>query len=741
MFRIFLLSATLAAAALHAAELAIDNSLIRVRFTTPGNTYTLAALPSGRVFVPDGSLGTSTGTARVQPIDDSTFGRGTAIAINGVPRILLFPKLPFALFRDTVRSPLTDRFQLPAFTPELGNVPLKVLGTGGLADAAKATGSYMWLTVADPTTRHGVVTGWITSERGSGVVFPESTEGRLRVRPQIDYGKLRLAPGAEQQTETLAVGYFDDARLGMEAWADAVAKVYDIHLPPQPDGYCTWYHARASSEKELPQQAAFAAEQLKPFGLSFLQIDDGWQDGEKLNGPKKNFTRINPAGPYPHGMQATAAMIRSHGFTPGIWWMPFAGTFNDPWFAQHQDWFAKREDGKPYDVFWGGTSLDMSHPGAREYVAATARTLSRDWGFKYFKMDGLWTGSATEMQYVNAAYRDDHIGNAVLHNPDKTNVEVYRDGLKLVREAAGRDVFFLGCNTAQNMRVYGASFGLVDAMRIGPDNGPGWKSLLVGPLAGSHNYHLHGRVWYNDPDPLYVRASMPIEHARLIASWVAVSGQFSVSSDAYAALPADRLDILKRTLPSHHAEARPVDLFEQDLPRVWHVRGGEGRDIIGLFNWDAKPATIEYSAERLGLPNASRYEAFEFWSNAPLPSFSGTLKVTVPPQSAMVIAVRPESGHPQVLSTSRHITQGVIDLKEERWSGDELSGVSQTVAGDPYELRISTAGRQAVAASADDAVADIQSTGGILRVTLRPNATTSSGGKAVKWRVRFAARR
>ena len=48
----------------------------------------------------------------------------------------------------------------------------------------------------------------------------------------------------------------------------------------------------------------------------------------------------------------------------------------------------------------------------------------------------------------------------------------------LVRDAAGPNVFFLGCNTPQNMRVYGGSFGLLDAMRIGPDNGTGWDALI-----------------------------------------------------------------------------------------------------------------------------------------------------------------------------------------------------------------------------------------------------------------------
>ena len=52
-----------------------------------------------------------------------------------------------------------------------------------------------------------------------------------------------------------------------------------IKLRPQPVGYCTWYHAGSSNEKQLAEQTKFATEKLAPFGFSVMQIDDGWQEG------------------------------------------------------------------------------------------------------------------------------------------------------------------------------------------------------------------------------------------------------------------------------------------------------------------------------------------------------------------------------------------------------------------------------------------------------------------------------
>src|SRR6201999_4534019 len=145
--------------------------------------------------------------------------------------------------------------------------------------------------------------------------------------------------------------------------------------------------------------------------------------------------------------------------TPGLWFMRFAGTFDDPWFASRQDLFAKHADGKPYDTKWGGTCLDITNPKAQEYLRTIAKQIARGWGFGYVKMDGLWTGLAAKIMYINSDYKDDDFGDAVLFDPTKTNVEAFRTGLEIVREAAGPKVFFLGCNNAQNMRTYGGAFG------------------------------------------------------------------------------------------------------------------------------------------------------------------------------------------------------------------------------------------------------------------------------------------
>jgi hypothetical protein len=731
----------------------IENELLRVAVRANGDGLEITDKASRRTFI-TGDFNANGGTAKIVTLSEKKFGAGKGIQIsypNGdYDLVMVFPKLPFALICSSIRNngsvaAVTRMVRPFQATVDLGKPAsaLTTLGTGGLLAADKNPGSYDWLAVADPATRNGVVFGWLTHDRGDGVLFSKVEGDTVRVGGQIDYGRLRIAPGKSERLETLAVGYFKDARLGLESWADEIAKVYDIHLPPQPVVFCTWYsqpYGGSSDATHLAETAAFAEKNLKPFGFSVIQIDDHWQAGIKGDGPKRNFTTHDPNGPYPKGMKAAADNVKAHGISPGLWFLPFAGTVGDPLFDGHEDWFVKHENGEPYTVKWGGTCLDMTYAPAREHLREVVDRITHEWGFQYIKIDGLWTGTSTPIEYVNTGYKEDGIGDAVFHDPNKSNIEAYRDGLKLVRAAAGKDVFILGCNGPQNMRSYGGAFGLVDGMRVGPDNKSDWKNLLRGPTFGSRHYFLNGRVWYNDPDPLYVRDSVPLNQAQLICSWVTISGALNTSSEWYPGLSPERLDLLKRTMPSHGLPARPVDLFEDDLPGAWLLtddRHAVRRDVIGLFNWEQHEKQFTDSLEKLGLNGKTDYVAFDYWKNALVPTIKGQLQISVPGQSCCVLALRPVANHPQLISTSRHITQGVVDVLDEKWDGASktLSGRSKIVGGDPYELRVVLPDKNWRAAAVEisgGGAAPVTQTDELVRATIQ-SATSGEVG----WAMRF----
>ena len=608
---------------------------------------------------------------------------------------------------------------------------LKALGTGGITPVDGHSGSFAFLAVVEPKSRKGVVAGWITNEKASGVIqsgFDE--EGNIVIRPFAEYGLMEVPANAAVKKDVFAYGFFDDCRKGLEQYADMIAAHYRISLPRQMAGYTTWYDdLHGYSHREGAGTAASAREfadaavrhNLKAYGFDFYQIDDFWQSGNAgINGPARDFFHVNPDGPFPGGFKETTGYFSARGLIAGLWTMPFGGLSREPFFADKQDIFATaaetsegatggaRSDfagfalaqtaGHPFETVWGGTIIDLTKPSGRKYVADLCRLVTSDWGFRYIKFDGMWTGHGGDL-LGGATWRNDHYDNIVRADMTKTGVEAFRIGVKTMREASEPGTFLLACNSAQNPRSIAASYGLIDGMRIGGDNGPIDEfpdRYLEGPTAATPRYFYNGRVWYNDPDPIYVRDAVPLGRARLFASWGGVSGLMFNFSDWLPKLSDGRVDLLKRTMAPHGIrECRPVDYFENLTSHVWEVGEGE-RKVFGLFNWKTNETLkVEYPAAYCGLDPEKAYVAFDFWRNELVPQFKGRFALDVPPDDCRVIAVHEVLGRPFVLSTSRHVASPLFDVKTERWdeSTRTLSGVSRVVPGEEYELRIFADGK------------------------------------------------
>ena len=100
--------------------------------------------------------------------------------------------------------------------------------------------------------------------------------------------------------------------------------------------------------------------------------------------------------------------------------------------------------------------------------------------------------------------------------------------------------------------------------------------------------------------------------------------------------------------------------------------------------------------------------------------------------------VTASSEAPNVISTSRHILQGAVDLLARTWNGN-LSGISRVVADDAYELRITLPDGfkiSSVELSPEDQTAGVTVTQsespGLARVTLHPQTS-----RDVKWIIHF----
>jgi hypothetical protein len=750
--------------------ISIENKFITASFSPITRTVMLQAKGSNTNFVEDGFLEGAGQQVRNEEFNSPIFGKGSRLVIKrldgGEIFLDVFDNSPFLFVsqcvvnntKETVDYRKLNPFQ---FTINLNASvkDLKTLGTGGLLDPSSNSGSYLFLTTVNPKTREGVVTGWLTNERGSGVILPKVANNKIEINTQVDYGHLLIEPNGTERIETLVIGYFKDARKGEEHYADAIAQQLNIKLRKRNAVYCTWYAEKnggAGNEKSTIELADFVNKNLKKHGMGVIQLDDLWQDGGKYNGPCRAFDRIKKDGPYPNGFSTTVKAINDAGLTAGIWWMPFARNHQDPEYKDRLNWFAKTTNGMPFETPWGGTSLDLTYPAVQEHLVNTAKTL-KGWGFKYFKMDGLWTGTVTNQVYINDGYKNDSIGNCqLLYNPKKSQIQAYREGLQLLRNTVGDDVFFSGCCVSQNMRSFGASIGKVDAMRIGPDFNHDGQGIRTGVIRASRLYFLNGRIWWNDPDPSVVRekgvaeadasctGTPSLETARILPSWVSLNSQFFLCSDWLPNLPNERMDILKRCMQNHAGVSRPIDAFDATIPSIWLTTdsaSGSRRDVIGLFNWEKTSKTIESTLAWADLDSTKNYFAFDFWGNKYLGEISKRIAYTVPGENCLILGLRAKEGHPLVLSTSQHITQGIVDLKKENWKKNTLTGSSSVIAGDTYEIRIAGMNdtkkwKLARAVIVGDKNAQVkivpQTEDGLIRVQI-----TSSQTKVINWEVKF----
>lgn len=203
-------------------------------------------------------------------------------------------------------------------------------------------------------------------------------------------------------------------------------------------------------------------------------------------------------------------------------------------------------------------------------------------------------------------------------------------------------------------------------------------------------YFLHNIAWYCDPDVILLRPSLPIEQARAWATLQGLTGQALLFSNRMLDLPESRVEILKKISPP--VDIKPMDLFpSRRNKRIWDLKINHlerNYDVVGFFNFNEEDKEIIYlSWKGLGLPDLSIH-VFDFWNSEYLGAWEKGISIEIPPASCKVLTFLPDNGNIQLISTSRHITQGWIDLISIKFDERELNleGGNKVIGKDPYEL-------------------------------------------------------
>ena len=449
-------------------------------------------------------------------------------------------------------------------------------------------------------------------------------------------------------------------------------------------GWTSWFAFLDSvTEADIRRTADVMAEALAPWGYEFLQIDDGYER-EPIGVPDH---WLQPNAKFPSGLSGLSAYIAGRGLKPGIWTNT---TFHDRAYAlAHPAYFVADSAGRPAYGNWVGYVMDGANPATlSDLVRPVYDTLARE-GWRYFKVDAL----------RHLRYEGYNSWAEAFERRGLDRIAVYRGFVQTIRDAIGPGAFLLAC-----WGIRPELAGLVDAVRVGTDG------FGYGGLAEYNSFN--NVVWRNDPDHIQIAApdgfrattlasltgsllmltDRPEVYrtARVEAARRAAPVPFTVPEQVYDVDPSRSSRIGEANVSVSGSGPRPFDAdqrLEVPLYLLDVSRPFERWTVLARTGGAESP--IRFAD--LGLAGDREYLVFEFWTKKLLGSFAGSFAPgRVDPRFLVQdFCIRERADHPQLVATSRHVTCGAPDLVDERWSGDTLSGVSDLVGGDTYDLYLS----------------------------------------------------
>jgi hypothetical protein len=493
---------------------------------------------------------------------------------------------------------------------------------------------------------------------------------------------------------------------------------YSYHMPwkRRPDcapvtGWCSWEaYGREVDAKKLLKAVGFLKENLAPYGLEYVQVDDGYQ-GEPVPPRADGGLRdswLVPNARFPGGHADILDPITKAGFTPGIW---TSASITNGDFAGRDGNGLIGADGRPVEADWIHFVPSCGEEFLKGQVVPLYRGL-REKGYRYFKADTL-----RHLLYeglIGAA-------EAGLVTNDEAEAR-FRRYIESIREGIGPSAFLLAC-----WGVLSEAVGLCDACRIATDARTSWGSFVMQVYETARWFHAQRILFQVDPDHVCARSHLP--WARSLLSLVSLSGGLFMLSDGVNAYDAERLDVIRRTIPAQPvmtAETGPVrfdkpafaytpgaqrtagdvtvkesldvsaadmeDLQGHAFGTLWsvHYLAGERRwCVLGRFALvRLEEGDLQLGA--LGLDPQKGYHAFDFWAEEYLGCVRGVLHCPpVPLGECQVIGLAAGSDRPACVADNRHISMGLQFIASERWEGGTLSLGVRGVAGREFSCWIS----------------------------------------------------
>ncbi len=473
-------------------------------------------------------------------------------------------------------------------------------------------------------------------------------------------------------------------------------------------GWCTWEaYRRDVTEEKVTAAADFFAKHLRPYGLEYIQVDDGFEKLPFPSDPRKTVAEawLEMKEEFPSGHAGVVQGIKQRGLQPGIW--TTSSIYNDDWADAHPEFLLKDESGQPFLGDWIKYILDCTPEALDKHVRPYFHGL-REAGYTYFKIDGI-----RHLLY-------DGLQEAVLRGL-MTNDEAekrFRRFLECGRAGIGPDAFWLS-----SWGVLTQMVGLCDACRVAQDAMPNWAGMQMQIVESARWYFTHRILYQNDPDHVCVRA--PFEWSRSVLSLVSLTGQLFMLSDALHEYDEQRIRLIQQCLPplpTMTAETGPLNIDyaaftwtklhsfqvikDKDLRQPFAAQPAADEEAYNMAGaWETlnddhpfsslwavhlatdigrwcvvgRFASLPLRASKLKFTNlaldpAPEYLVFDFWKQQYLGRFRDEIDCpALPLGHCQILAIRPVLERPQLLSSSRHLSQDAVSVKAQLWANNELT--------------------------------------------------------------------
>lgn len=443
-----------------------------------------------------------------------------------------------------------------------------------------------------------------------------------------------------------------------------------------PAGWMTWYAVKFDAcEQAVLENAQKLKELFSNYGANTVWVDWEWCHSalfDKEPNPEIDFFHPDK-GRYPNGLDYVADKISENGLIPALWIAPTIETSITDFMEKHEGVVLA-----DFDTWCARYFYDITHPAYINEFIPKAFNQVKEWGYKAVKWDCL-----PITLYVLDLFHN-HLTNSSL-----TSEQALKNVIKKGRETLGDEYYMMSCSGEWDREVLFAA-DVFDAGRIGGDifSWDDFEKNFIKRIL--RFYPCHNNMFYCDPDNLVVRPEFnDLNQAITRASLISLMGLPITMGDDLRELPMERVDIIRRALPP--LDIRPSDLEQKQfdgrslITNLAVAKSFECWNVVGITNFSdtAADMTVNFQAELGLLPG--EYLVFDYWNHKFLGRLDGSLTLNVPAFGTTVLSIHKCSGKKQIISTSRHISQGAFDLIDVKYGENgEVRGRSLVIEGEEY---------------------------------------------------------